>query len=153
MELLETSRFICRGTTGNLQLTQWLQNVLQVALGKQHSLHRPSQWPTQRLGSDTSWPWESGSVSTKQMCSMASIAMGIRPGSHFTAAPAQLWHKLISDINHTPSVWKANNKKKSCSVSPDLYFWEIWIFLLEWWNAVTFPQWDSLSKPHHGTHV
>lgn len=50
------------------------------------------------------------SVTTKLMWSMPGVVMGIRGGSHSTAAPAQLWHKLLADINHTLSVLKANNK-------------------------------------------
>lgn len=38
-------------------------------------------------------------------------------------------------------------------MSLDLYFWEIWIFPLDLWNAVTIPGGTALETPHDRTHV
>lgn len=99
------------------------------------------------LDSETRRPLgRQSSVTTKLMWSMPGVVMGIRGGSHSKAAPAQLWHKPLADINQTPSVLKANNKiVVPCLVtfiSGKLGFFPF--FALE---SNSPPQWNVLKTP------
>lgn len=101
------------------------------------------------LGSNTRRPLGRPSVTTKLMWSMPGVVMGIRRGSHSAAAPARLWHKLLADINHTPSVWKANNK----IVAPCLltFISGKLGFPPFWFGMRTPPQRNNWKPPSQGT--